>query len=987
MNHMEEQLTLDQQIERISKAFETYRKRARIHVWSSALLWMGITIPVLTTSLLFALGWWGGNDIRITGFVIWMLVVTSILILTLLAPLQALAQPSAIARLIGNVSPDDRSAIVSADQFIAPGARIPFSPFLLQNHLALTFQLLERIPPWVVLPFRRLLAPLILFALATLSTFFFTATHEAVIVAGLNNLITDQELPESTVIHERLNPVVRDLTLRLRYPEYLGKKDRVLKAFSGGLEAPVGTTVILEATPIEANAITGTIDLSNGTQVNLGFLSDGRVAGKFVVDDLEWFSLSLGNEWQMIRGPRRSIHMETDRRPTIRLLRPAKALEVDADGSVHIEFEAHDDHGIGHVDLLVRSERDVNVEKTIAHAAPNVTHLRSDYRWNVTSVKLDDVQEVELLVRAYDDDTIGGPKFSNSNAVSVKIMTPKSRQQELVVRQGQILDAMVDLLAIRLTTPIPTGKDKSNEIRERFLKLRGATEDVTTGIARLLRRFDEEHRVAPMLRDTWKQIREDLTNQLLFESRLYELPLPPHKKRLGVDTVTVRLLEKSIAQVDDLILDLQFYTMNESGKLLEQQRRDLFDLLRLYDRQRSERSRRSILEAIRRMQRTARYLADKMGRVRGQVSSASVSHALEKAVDLDRYFRAIEQALSAGNVSDALKEAAALERTVSQLMANLEGGHLAFKNERFGKHNKFVESLLDRLTRTEASQLNLRRKTVGLQRRYKEKVLDMMSEEIDDLVKSQLRRVKRMSNVIYTIKPSRKSETGATVIALRDLNRRMHDVLKQGDLDRTMEMADEIRTRVQIAKSGSISDRIFNQLHAIEKLSSQIIDSIEGAFPNPNRIFNEHDKRTIRTFTANQRRLTAEARKLSTWVKEQKNDLQFISSQTLQTLKVVGRHMRDGTAALERRDLHDAAKRQTMALEELTTLRQNLKKSGNTVLVETVAASEPREVFIPGPTEYQVPKKHREDIMNAMKAQLPENYREAIRKYYETLVR
>ena len=554
------------------------------------------------------------------------------------------------------------------------------------------------------------------------------------------------------------------------------------------------------------------------------------------------------------------------------------------------------------------------------------------------------------------------------------------------MRQGQILDAMVDLLASRISSPIPTGKDKNAEVRERFLKLRGETEDVTTAIVHLLRRFDEERGVAPMLRDTWRQIREDLTNQLLFEARLNAPPMALHKKRAGVNSVSIRLLEKSIAQVDDLILDLQFYNMNESGKLLEQQREELSDLLKLYKKQRSERSRRNILASLQRMQRTARYLAEKIGKVRGQVSSAAVSMSMEDTVNLNGYFRQIEEAVASGDMDRALKIAKKLEHTVAQLMASLESGHLTFKNERFGKHNEFVDSLLDKLTRVEGSQLQLRRKTIGIQRQYKEKVLNMMRGEIDGIVKSQIRWVKRIRVAIDKIRdPALTTET-KTTDALRTLNRRMNDVLKQGDLDRSLELAEEMKTRIQLAKSSAISNKTFGQLDAIEKMATQTIEDIQESFPNPNRIFNDRDKRLIRTFSFNQRRLTVNARKIATWVREQKNDLQFISSQTLQTLKVVTGHMKAGTSSLEKRDLNDAAKRQTLALDALTTLRQNLKKSGNTVLLETVVSDGSQEVFIPGPREYKVPKKHREDILKAMKANLPERYREAIRKYYETLV-
>ncbi|MBN2344360.1 MAG: DUF4175 family protein [Deltaproteobacteria bacterium] len=972
--------------DKVSALIREYRRRATWQVAIQAILWLSSAVGLLSILLLFALGWWGGSHIRISGLLLWMLIIGAVLLYTLILPLRNLHRPSQMARRIGDACPSARSAIISADELLHRGVDQPFSRYLLQAHLERTYQTMAHISPSAVLPPSKLLLPGMLFVLVAAGVYLFGSIHQPVIAAGLNSLFSDRELPEQTVLRERLHPVVSDLSLRLKYPAYLGKKEKQFTSFSGGLEAPLGTTVILEATPIESDATAGDIALSDGSHTPLSFLPDGRVVGKFLIDDIEWFSISLGNDRSMIRGPKRTVHVETDRRPTIRLLRPTQALEVNADGDVYLEYEAHDDHGIGRIDLIVRGARDVNLQKTITHAAPNVTHIRSDYQWNVSSVRLEDIHDVELLVRVYDDDTIRGPKYSNSEPVAVKIMTPKSRQQELIVKQGQILDGMVDLLAHRLSTPVPVSYEKADDIRDRYLKLRGETEDVTSAIAKLLNRFEQESAASLLLKDTYRQIRQDITNQILFEASLNELPLASYKKRVGVDSVTVRLLERSIAQVDDLILDMQFYTMNESGKLLEQQRNDLVELLHIYQKRRSERTRQNLSEAILRMQRTAQYLAEKMSKVRGQVASAAVSQALDQAIDLDHYFKELERSLGEGNLKQALALAEQLEQTISQLMAGLEGGHLAFKNERFGKHNEFIGHLLDKLNQAEAAELQLRRKTIGIQRQYKEKVLIMMRGEIDGLVKTQSRKVKQLRTSIEAIRDKASLASTKLIMQLRELTKRMDDVLQQGDLDRTMEFAREIQSRVRFAKSADIPDTTYADLKAVESLSQNIVRKINESFPNPARVFNDRNKRDIRNITFNQRRVMGNTRGIVSWLKDQKSDLPFLGEQTRQVLSTVIDHMRDSTAYLENRNLQEAAKSQTLALDALSKLKQRLKSTG-TVVVETTATSERRKVVIPGPRDYEVPKKHRDDILKAMRAQLPEQYKEAIKKYYETLVR
>lgn len=971
---------------KIGFMFELYRRRATAQLIAQAILWLGVVVAVLSVLFFFALGWWGGNDIRITGFLLWLVVVGAVIVSSLLLPLKHLRSPAYIAKKIGSAVPKHRSAIISADQFVRAPRISDFSSLMLEKHLEQTLEIFAQISPKQVLPLSKLYLPMSAFGVAMIAIYLFGSFYQPVIEAGLSSLFFDREVPEQTVLQERLNPVVSDLSLRLKYPEYLKKKERQLSSFSGGIEAPLGTTAILEATPIETDVSQGRIELSDGSFKELNFLPDGRVVGKFLIDDIDWFSLSLGSERHMIRGPRRTVHVEKDQNPTIRLLRPVQDLEIDADGDVLVEFEAHDDHGIGRIDLIIRSTKDVNIQKTITHAAPNVTHIRNDHRWSVGSIKLEDVHEVELLVRVYDDDTIRGPKYSNSNPVQVKIMTPKSRQQELIIRQGKILDSLVDLLAHRLSTPVPVSRDKADETRERYLKLRGETEDVTSAIAKLLRRLEKESNASTMLKETYRQIRQDLTNQILFEARLNGSKLAPFKKRDGVDSVTVRLLEKSIAQIDDLILDMQFYTMSESGKLLEQQRNDLSELLKIYHKHRSERSRRSILEAVERMQRTAQYLAEKMSKVRGQVSATSVNQAMNQTFRLDQYFTEMKRLLGEGDIEQALKLSQKLEQTVAQLMAGLEGGHLAFKNERFGRHNEFVEKLLEKLTHAEAQQLQLRRKTIGVQRQYKEKVLHMMRGEIDGLVRTQSQTVKKLRASIENIRGRSSLPSTKLIVQLRELTKRMDEVLKQGDLDRTMEIAREIKYRVSVAKGAVVADKTYADLKFIEKLSQNIVTKISDSFPNPARVFNDQDKRVIRTATIKQRRIASDTRKISSWVTDQKRDFQFLGTQTQYALQTVMRHMRAGTASLEKRELHQAAQNQTRALDELSKLRQSLKNTG-TAVVETTTTGERREVFIPDPKDYKVPKKHREDILEAMRAQLPEHYEEAIKKYYETLVR
>jgi hypothetical protein len=67
-------------------------------------------------------------------------------------------------------------------------------------------------------------------------------------------------------------------------------------------------------------------------------------------------------------------------------------------------------------------------------------------------------------------------------------------------------------------------------------------------------------------------------------------------------------------------------------------------------------------------------------------------------------------------------------------------------------------------------------------------------------------------------------------------------------------------------------------------------------------------------------------------------------------------------------------------------LRQNLNNGNRALMTESNNQSRSNHVFIPSPNDYQVPDKQRKDILKAMRHQIPEHYKEAVQKYYETLV-
>ena len=884
--------------------------------------------------------------------------------------------------MIGRHHPQQLSLLVSACELAAAPHNSAFSSTLIACHLTWTIHFLKSISADAVFPSRRMISALSALILSGLGTWAFAATFPDTMESGFETLVSEHLVPAESAEETSGDPIIGDLSAKLRYPDYLARDERVFESLSGGIEAPVGTLVVLQGSSLVPDALGGAIRLSSGQTSELLLLQDGRLTGSFIVDDIEWFALSVYGAGGTVNGPRRSVTVEPDQSPSIRLLSPTAELEVEGTGEVAIEFEANDDHGIGRVDLIISGTPDLEIHRTIAHGAADLTHLRSGYRWPAGSLQLDDVSDVELSLRVYDDDTIRGPKFSTSESVRVQVMTPENRRRDLLERQTKILDGLVDLLGERLEHPIPAGRDGDDAARERFIRVRGLTEDLLNMLARLTSRLPGHDPGTSGLLDTYDRIRQDIASQLLFESRHNEMPLAPFRRRTDADKVTVRLLERAISQVDGIILDQQFSGLTSGGELLGLQQEELQRLLQIYEKGRSETSRRGILAVIEKMERAAGRLANLVAKVRGQVPDARVAAAGSDAVSLQEEFRRLRELLTADRVDEAMALSSSLSRTLRELMTSPESGHLAFRTERFGEQDAFMQNLLERISAIEIDQRELRRNTIGLSRQYKERLLALMKSDIDPLVKSQLPVVRDMRTRLASLQKKRAGKIDAA--DLQEMVIRMESVLKQGDLDQTLQVAGEIERRLSAAEASEDAD---HTLRSLRGAAAQIVERINRAFPAPARVFSESDRRRLRNHAGSQRHVAGRTTKLRAWIDEQENRMQFISGRAMGELADAADDMRKGASALEEQNLEEAIRRQTVALDALSALQQHLRSGTRPVLFESRPSDGSRRVEIPTVEDYEVPGEFREDILEAMKAGAPEHYKDAIKRYYETLVR
>ena len=963
------------------------RKRGRVLTFASGAGWVAAGSITMLTLFAVALGWWGGAPLRAAG---WSILIASNLVVlgvTVLRPLNRISNLDAVARRVGRAFPKIASDVLSASQLARRPVDGSFSTTLIAKHLGAMKDRLVTIPGGKVFTAKVLVLPAIALAIALGGVATVHASIPAIMETGVNLFWEEPLVLESATQRTIARaPVVSDLKLTLRYPEYYNKEERRLLDTSGGFVAPLGTTAILDGRVLVPGVTEGSIQLENNTEQPLTVHSDGRITGRFIVMEAGSFSLKVGNETSMTEGPARIVEIEEDTPPILRLLRPVGDVEVDEFGEIVLEFEGRDDHGISRIDMVLHFRDQADSTRTIMRVADRVDRVKGKYRWSPQSIRMESRSRLNMELLAYDDDTISGPKPGRARSVAVNVMTRSNRHENVIMEQGQVLDALVDLLAARLQTRPPANPRKSEEAKERFALLRGQTEDLLGRMARLIHQIKLDPLSGHMSTKALAQIREDLSNQLLHEARLHRPPMEHFKKRQGVDRVTIRIIEDAVIRIDDLIMEQQFALLVSDGGSLEKERADLVELIEAYGRTRSEIGRRAVLDAIEKMEKMISGLGRGIETVRGKVSDVYMNPSALEVVDFAGSLKHLKTLLAQGNLSEALEFARSLEQKLARVMTELETGHLAFRTERFGKGEEFVGELLDRIMAIESNQLQLRRKTIALRRRFQEKVIEVMKGKIDALVKRQLTAVVSMRQHLEGIESPEGSHERNLIARLRIAARELELALGQGDLDEARQVSRDLMLGLEDL-ADPLDGKLPGKLAVVNRTASRLIDEVKGAYPRPSQLFSDRDHREARHQSVKQRHLFARTKKLRTWIKKQGEDTRFLARQALTSLNSVATRMKDGTTHLEDKKLRDALEAQTEALDGLARLRQDLRRGGETSSLESRPIVLKSEVDIPKPEEYEVPPEYREDIIEAMRGDLPSFYNEAIKRYYEMLVR
>lgn len=148
------------------------------------------------------------------------------------------------------------------------------------------------------------------------------------------------------------------------------------------------------------------------------------------------------------RNPYRTLlKLAEDRSPTVNILEPTGTIQSSNPDFLSVRYRATDDFGLTHAEFhwsLQRAFVDKAVKNSIKLEPPGNGYTEN-YSWNLDELDLRPRDRVEFNITVWDNDTVSGPKFSESNTVTLIVPSLAESFEELDRQERDIQSEMDEI--------------------------------------------------------------------------------------------------------------------------------------------------------------------------------------------------------------------------------------------------------------------------------------------------------------------------------------------------------------------------------------------------------------------------------------------------------------------------------------------------------------------------------------------------------------
>ena len=735
------------------------------------------------------------------------------------------------------------------------------------------------------------------------------------------------------------------------------------------------------------------------------------------------------------------IELELDLPPRVRLLVPEEeSLEVNAKDIVNVEFSASDDFGLGDVSIAWRILGTAQEGHQLLSAAGNgKTQLREAGVFDLSKLDLQPGDKIAYSVKAQDNDTVNGPKFGASATKELRVYSQRAHHREVLDLQEKALDELIHVLGDNLEKPFGTQLTTS-EIEKlltaanAILKRAQATNTLLVNVVDAIAKDPLGRKeVATAFEKTRRDLERDTRRKSIAvkeTQRSFERTKKPNKSNLRLTKSAqdrmIRDLEKNVVYLADLLNDQLMLDAEELTKSLREQQQALRNALEEYKTAPSETKKQALLKAIQDIKKRMSEIIAELSRIRGSIPQDFVNKDALKTEDTMQNLDQIENMIQEGNLDDAMNELEKMLTGTEKMLSEMRDGRQELGDREYSEVTKKAQELYKDLNQIEKEQRELSRKTDE----KAAKALERMKKRLGDpeaFIKKQLERIKKIKEKLKKAEPGAHFTEGD---AFKQAERRVEDTeraLKAKDFGATKDMAEQSLKSLGMlqreTEQRAETMRRFGPFDEKDKKTSQsakhlkeaqpqmkqILDDINKLMPKSEDLYSKKERQQMDKMSKSQTQLQQRAQKMKQQLSELSQELPMVGEGLPRMLDQAGQAMSQSSQKLGKGDASGSRGQQQKALDALNKFRDALEQMGqqgsgqgggmpmpfapprmNGPGGRGQQGRDPRsnqKVAIPKPEQYKAPAEFREEILDAAKQGTAEQYKEAVRQYYEEIVK
>ena len=257
-------------------------------------------------------------------------------------------------------------------------------------------------------------------------------------------------------------PLVRNLQLKLDYPNYTRLPSRFLDENVGDISAIKGTKVSL-VLKSSKNLDSATVEFGTGQRQVLA-INALEATGTFFLKQSTNYLLHLTDRQGLKNDDPIQYQIDAleDHYPSVKITAPANDVDVTGDMRLIIMGEAEDDFGFSNARLHYRVNRQKSVTSdkdrffSVPIKNPHSEKIALDFEWELRELNLQPSDWVEYYLEIFDNDVISGPKSARSLSYTLRYPSMNEMYEEVAVQQEQTDENLESVL------------EQSQELREKI---------------------------------------------------------------------------------------------------------------------------------------------------------------------------------------------------------------------------------------------------------------------------------------------------------------------------------------------------------------------------------------------------------------------------------------------------------------------------------------------------------------------------------------